>query len=186
MSIASEIERLQMAKADIKTSIEGKEVEVPSSATLDMYSALIDSIPTGVRRPVLVWSAATDQKIYGTNTDITENPTWQITGLDLTPYKRVKCYVMPGGNTANFKRPHAVVDVQLDYTDPNNIFWGHYVGTGVFQYPNDANRLYGLTFCVSKNKDSVLFSSQVTLYGTASTSANDNNNFLYRIEGYYD
>lgn len=47
MSIASEITRLQNAKADIKTSIEGKGVTVSSSATLDDYPTLIDSIVTG-------------------------------------------------------------------------------------------------------------------------------------------
>lgn len=48
MTIASEITRLQGAKADIKTAIEGKWVAVPSSTTLDWYSTLIDSIQTWV------------------------------------------------------------------------------------------------------------------------------------------
>ena len=47
MSIASEITRLQNAKADIKSSIEEKGVTVPSTATLDEYPELIDSIPAG-------------------------------------------------------------------------------------------------------------------------------------------
>jgi len=44
MSIASEITRLQTAKANIKTSIENKGVVVSSSDKLDDYSSLIDSI----------------------------------------------------------------------------------------------------------------------------------------------
>lgn len=47
MSIASEITRLQSAKADIKTSIEGKGVSVPSTAKLDEYAGYIDEIETG-------------------------------------------------------------------------------------------------------------------------------------------
>ena len=47
MSIASEISRLQQAKSDIKTAIEGKGVEVPSSATLDTYDDYINAIVTG-------------------------------------------------------------------------------------------------------------------------------------------
>ena len=47
MSIASEITRLQTAKADLKTAIEGKGVTVPSSATLDDYADLVDSISGG-------------------------------------------------------------------------------------------------------------------------------------------
>lgn len=47
MSIATEISRLQSAKAAIKTAIEGKGVTVPSATLLDGYAALITSIPTG-------------------------------------------------------------------------------------------------------------------------------------------
>ena len=47
MSIATEITRLQTAKASLKTSIEAKGVSVSASATLDAYPALVDSIPSG-------------------------------------------------------------------------------------------------------------------------------------------
>ena len=47
MSIASEITRLQNAKADIKTAIEAKGVTVPSSAKIDTYNTYVASIPAG-------------------------------------------------------------------------------------------------------------------------------------------
>ena len=47
MSIASELTRIQTAKADIKTAIEAKGVTVPSSATIDTYDDYITSIPSG-------------------------------------------------------------------------------------------------------------------------------------------
>ena len=47
MSIASEISRLQQAKADIKTSIENKGVTVPSATLISGYSTLIDQISQG-------------------------------------------------------------------------------------------------------------------------------------------
>lgn len=47
MSIASEITRLQQAKADIKSAIESKGVTVPSDAKLDDYANLVDSISGG-------------------------------------------------------------------------------------------------------------------------------------------
>lgn len=47
MSVASEITRLQTAKADLKTAIEGKGVTVSSSAKLDAYPALVESISGG-------------------------------------------------------------------------------------------------------------------------------------------
>lgn len=47
MSIASEITRLQGAKADIKTAIQGKGVTVPANAKLDTYDTYINQIVTG-------------------------------------------------------------------------------------------------------------------------------------------
>ena len=48
MSIASQIQRLQNAKASIKESIENKGVEVPTNALLDTYSTYIDNISGGL------------------------------------------------------------------------------------------------------------------------------------------
>lgn len=47
MSIATEISRLQSAKASLKTAIEGKGVTVPSDSTLDDYADYVDSISGG-------------------------------------------------------------------------------------------------------------------------------------------
>ena len=47
MSVAREITRLQGAKADLKTAIEGKGVTVPSATKLDGYADLVDDIQTG-------------------------------------------------------------------------------------------------------------------------------------------
>lgn len=47
MSIASEITRLQGAKADLKTSIEAKGVAVPSATLISGYAALVDQISGG-------------------------------------------------------------------------------------------------------------------------------------------
>lgn len=47
MSIQSEINRLESAKADIKTAIESKGVTVPESTTLEAYGALVGQIQAG-------------------------------------------------------------------------------------------------------------------------------------------
>ena len=47
MSIATEITRLQNAKAAIKTAIEGKGVTVPDATLMDGMAALIDAIEAG-------------------------------------------------------------------------------------------------------------------------------------------
>lgn len=47
MSIATEIQRLQTAKADLKTAIEAKGVTVDETATIDTYASKIDEIQSG-------------------------------------------------------------------------------------------------------------------------------------------
>lgn len=47
MSIASEISRIQSAKADIKAAIESKGVTVPNNTKLDAYAPLIRAIEGG-------------------------------------------------------------------------------------------------------------------------------------------
>ncbi len=49
MSIAKEIERLQSAKQDIKSSIEKHGVPVSDDATLDLYSQILDTVPYTVK-----------------------------------------------------------------------------------------------------------------------------------------
>lgn len=56
MTIASEITRLQTAKADIKTAIQGKWVSVPASAKLDTYDTYINQIVTGSWSEIHYWT----------------------------------------------------------------------------------------------------------------------------------
>lgn len=47
MSVSDELTRIQGAKASLKTSITNKGVEVPDTALIDAYPALVDQIETG-------------------------------------------------------------------------------------------------------------------------------------------
>ena len=47
MNVASEITRIQTAKADIKASIEAKGVTIPSDALINQYADYVDEIQTG-------------------------------------------------------------------------------------------------------------------------------------------
>jgi hypothetical protein len=47
MSVATELTRIQTAKADIKASIEAKGVTIPSDALIDEYADYVDEIQTG-------------------------------------------------------------------------------------------------------------------------------------------
>lgn len=72
MSIASEITRLQTAKANLKTSIEAKGVTVPSNATLDSYSGYVDSI-SGIVSTLYVRDFPTIRFGYSSFTSIPSN-----------------------------------------------------------------------------------------------------------------
>lgn len=48
MSIATEITRLQTAKADLKTALEAKGATIPSETTLDGYPDIVDDIPVAL------------------------------------------------------------------------------------------------------------------------------------------
>lgn len=88
MSIATEITRLQNAKASIKTSIENKGVTVPSVTKLDGYSALIDSIQTGITPTGTI--------------SITTNGT-----VDVTNYASADVNVSGGGQQIGIQTPNA-------------------------------------------------------------------------------
>ena len=74
MSVASEIARLQNAKASIKTSIENKGVTV-GDGTIDTYASKIDEI-------------STSSAVLGTKT-ITANGTYKATDDNLDGYSQV-------------------------------------------------------------------------------------------------
>ena len=85
MSIATEISRLQEAKADLATAIAAKGVTVPASAKLDDYADLVSAISGG-------------GGITPTGTiNITENGT-----VDVTNYASANVNVSGGGSVGEF------------------------------------------------------------------------------------
>lgn len=70
MSISSEITRLQTAKADLKTAIEGKGVTVPSATKIDGYADLVDAIsqgstPTGTKQISVTSNGTQTENVSG-------------------------------------------------------------------------------------------------------------------------
>ena len=68
MSIATEITRINNAKAALKTAIEGKGVTVPESTTLDGYAALVDAI-SGGGSATLITKTITENGTYDAEDD---------------------------------------------------------------------------------------------------------------------
>ena len=132
----------------------------------------------------VVWQKPAGASVLvSTHVNLTENPTWALTGLDFTPYKYVRFYIAPGTSTGGIT-PGVVLDVHLDAGLANASTYNHFVGSCVTQFSNNDNRLYGLTVVISSDKTKVLFAKQSSLYGTAETNAANDQRLLYKIVGY--
>lgn len=140
------------------------------------------------RKPVVVWEVSdVSQGLNALQANIEANMNWQLTGLDLTPYKRIKVYSRGGQGSTNAGTTGAMV-LEM-YLDPRMAIatkGGHYVGSVLSQKPNDANRYASLTCAVSADKTSFAVLRQTSLYGTAATTNNDIGASVVLIEGYYD
>ncbi len=138
------------------------------------------------RRPVVIYETDGSTGIDGLNTDISTSLAWQITNVDLTPYKRLKFYVKSNGPSAANLRPAMIVEMILDSRSTSSLSNGYYTASAIAQYPNNSNRLVICTFVVNDSKTAIAFLRHTSLYGTAATSAAGDGSVCYLIEGYYD
>lgn len=141
-------------------------------------------------KPVVIWES-NDPSTYLTaiSANISASPAWQLTNLDMTPFKRIKIYTCAGqstGTTTSASTTAAMVlEMSLDPRAAISAYGGNYVGSIMSQKPNDSNRLATLTCAVSADKTSFVVLRQTNLYGTAATANNDVNANVFLIEGYY-
>lgn len=133
MSIASEIQRLQTAKADIKTAIEAKGVTVPSSATIDTYDDYVSQITGGMSKNTsgtpycngldLVVDVQTEISIDG-------GTSWVNSGSQYTEIVEVGGCGVPQGYT------------EVEYIRNSN--FNAYINTGIILFDN-RNNSYTIT-----------------------------------------
>lgn len=140
------------------------------------------------RKPVTIWET-NSTGLVGLDTNMSASPAWQLTGLDFSPFKRVKIYThaaQKSGSTASASTtPAVVLEMSLDDRAAGP-YGGHYIGSYMGQKPNDSNRLFTVTCAISADKTSFAVIRMTTLYGTAATSNSDVGSYVYKIEGYYD
>ena len=148
------------------------------------------NLSSSQRKPVVVWEVdgtTVTEGLKALQTDIAATMSWQLTGLDLTPYKRIKVYSKGGQGQTNAGTTGAMIlEISLDSRMAIATKGGHYVGSVLSQKPNDANRYASLTCAVSADKTSFAVLRQSSLYGTAATTNNDIGADVVLIEGYYD
>ena len=161
---------------------------VGNSTRTDLYPSAKAVFDQFQRKPVVVWEVTdTTQGLKALQTDIAATMNWQLTGLDMTPFKRIKVYSCGGQGSTNAGTTGAMIlEMSLDSRMAITTKGGHYVGSVLSQKPNDANRYASLTCAVSADKTSFAVLRQTSLYGTAATTNNDIGANVVLIEGYYD
>lgn len=144
------------------------------------------------RKPVVVWEeTAPSNYLKAIQADLSASPAWQLTNLNLTPYKRIKIYTCAGRKTSGIgvdasTTPAVILEMSLDARAAIAEYGGNYCASIEFQKPNDANRFATLTCAVSADKTSFVVLRQTNIYGTAATANDDANANVFMIEGYYD
>lgn len=161
---------------------------VGNSTSTDKYPTTKAVFDQFQRKPVVVWEVTDkSQGLKALQTNIDANMNWQLTELDMTPFKRIKVYSCGGQGSTNAGTTGAMVlEICLDSRMAITSKGGHYVGSVLSQKPNDANRYASLTCAVSADKTSFAVLRQTSLYGTAATTNNDIGANVVLIEGYYD
>ena len=160
-----------------------------STATYPSTKAVFDEFQ---RKPVVVWEVANvSQGLLAINAGVSSSMTWQLTGLDLTPYRRIKVYAKAGRKTGAASAdssivPAVVIEILLDDRAKETVSQNVFIGSALVQNPNDANRLGTLTCAVSADKTKFTVLRQSSIYGTAATSNTDTYEYVFLIEGYYD
>lgn len=162
---------------------------VGNSTSTTLYPSAKAVFDQFQRKPVVVWEVTdTSQGLNALQVNISASDVaWQLTGLDLTPYKRIKIYSKGGQGSTNAGTTGAMIlEMSLDPRMAITSQGGHYVGSVLVQKPNDSNRYASLTCAVSADKTSFAVLRQTSLYGTAATTNNDIGASVVMIEGYYD
>jgi len=188
-------EKLSGANGDVKfiCDVEHDGIQRHMIFTLTSSNTLQTTlIETYSRVPVTVWEVTdVTQGLIALNANISSSLAWQLTGLNLSPFKRIKVYAKAGRKTGVAAAdssivPAAIIEMLLDDRAKETVSQNVFIGSAVVQNPNDANRLGMLTCAVSGDKTKFAVTRATSLYGTAATSNTDCYQYVFKIEGYYD
>lgn len=138
--------------------------------------------------PHIIYQTDGTTGLLGVNSDWTANSGWQLSSLDMTPYKRLKFYIrmgeLTGVGAVNRLNPSQVIEMTLDSRSTSTTGGGEFIASAVSQNPADRNVLFITTAVVSSDKTKVKIQTENSLYGTALGGRNDSSRFCYLIEGY--
>lgn len=177
LTVSMQVPELQVNKTtDIISNYNSSVLYPTTSAVYDQF----------IRKPEVIWQTDGSTGLLALETDLTANPAWQLTGLDFSPYTYIKIYAKGGKSATDASNePSKIIEMNLDPISAN-AGYGHYVGTIMFQNFNDRNRIGTIACVVSSDKTKFLVLRMTSLYGTAASSNNGTNSYVYKIKGYFD
>ncbi len=188
-------EKLTTANGDVKfiADVEHDGIQRHMIFTLTSSNTLQTTlIETYSRVPATVWEVSdATQGLIALNTNISSSLAWQLTNLNLSPFKRIKVYVKAGRKTGALAAdtsitPASIIEMSLDDRAKETVSQNVFIGSSIVQNPNDPNRLGIITCAVSGDKTKFAVVRATTLYGTAATSNTDAYPYVFKIEGHYD
>ena len=165
MSIATEIIRLQQAKADLKTAIEAKGVTVPANALISDYDAYVEDISTGEDTLALA--------LRNQVTSFTDNTLTSIRSYGLANMSALTSVSMPELQTINTYAFYNDANLVMNgwqfpkaKTIGNYAFRYCYGLTGEVTLPSTVTSIGQYSFASCKNMTKFTATGAITTFGT--------------------
>lgn len=105
---------------------------------------------------------------------------WQLTGLNLTPYKRLKFYIKAAENGSTGSPSH-IVEIHLDDRAKNA--QGHFTGGHTAIFPDATGKFHNVICSVSGDKTALAF-NRANRYSASTSATSKGGRQCYLIEGY--
>lgn len=124
-------------------------------------------------------------KIYDDPTGFEANDkdigSWQLTGLNLTPYKRIKFYIKAAESDGSGSPSH-IVELHLDDRAKNG--QGHFTGGHTSIFPDATGKFHNVVCSVSGDKTALAF-NRAYRYSASTPATSAGGRYCYLIEGYF-
>lgn len=129
--------------------------------------------------PTVIYSDATG--LSPLQVDVSASIAYQLTNLDLSPYKRIKVHIGSAGSSGTGFKSSGLIELSLD-ANLANATTGQWVGSVLTENAADRNRLSAFLVAVSSDKTSFAYARATSLYGTGATNISDS--YVKLIEGF--
>lgn len=143
---------------------------------------VLTDVPT-VKKPDVIYETDGTTGLLGHNQN-SFTGSWQLEGLDLTPYRRIECFFKAAATSSGDTfTPAVVITVPLDEAAKGpTAYWG----STMTPLPFNRNRQYLVSVAVDITKTKFQVVHQNTIWDITTSDANNTGRYMYKILGYFD